>query len=123
MVHRPGVRWTRLKAEVDVLGLNAKKQADWTDPFVGLRMHADLNERWNLVSEADVGGFDVGSKVSINAQAYHGYRTLVFNQPTILRVGYRALYQDYESDDFTKRNKFRWNVTQHGPVMGFSMRF
>ncbi len=118
-----GVRWTKLKADVQAFGLRTTKSADWTDPFVGLRMNADLTERWNLFAEADVGGFDVGSKVSVNAQAYLGYRTLMFGHPTILRAGYRLLYQDYENDDFTGTNKFRWDVSQHGPVIGLSMRF
>jgi hypothetical protein len=86
-------------------------------------MNADLTDRWNLFAEADVGGFDVGSKVSVNAQAYLGYRMEMLGKPTILRAGYRLLYQDYENDDFTGANKFRWDVSQHGPVVGFSMRF
>ncbi len=118
-----GIRWTKLEADVSVLGLNASKNADWTDPFIGLRMNADLTERWNLFAEADIGGFGVGSRLSVNAQAYLGYRTMMFGRPTILRAGYRALYQDYENDDFTGVNKFRWDVTQHGPVVGLSMRF
>lgn len=118
-----GVRWTELKADVQALGLRTKKSADWTDPFIGLRMNADLTERWNLFTEADVGGFGLGSKVSVNAQAYLGYRMTMFGHPTILRAGYRLLYQDYENDDFTGVNKFRWDVSQHGPVIGLSMRF
>jgi hypothetical protein len=118
-----GLRWTKLEADVSVLGLGASKSADWTDPFIGLRMNADLTARWNLFAEADIGGFGVGSKLSVNAQAYLGYRTMMLGRPTILRFGYRALYQDYENDDFTGVNKFRWDVTQHGPVVGLSMRF
>lgn len=118
-----GLRWTKLQADVSVLGLGASKSADWTDPFIGLRINADLTERWNLAAEADVGGFRVGSRLSLNGQAYLGYRTTMFGRPTILRAGYRALYQDYENDDFTGVNKFRWDVTQHGPVVGLSMRF
>ncbi len=118
-----GLRWTKLEAEASVPGLSASKSADWTDPFIGLRMNADLTERWNLFAEADVGGFGVGSRLSVNAQTYLGYRTMMLGRPTILRFGYRALYQDYENDDFTGVNKFRWDVTQHGPVVGLSMRF
>jgi hypothetical protein len=117
-----GIRWTKLEADADAGFIRANKSADWVDPFVGLRLSGDLSERWNLSGEADIGGFDTGSKLAVNAQAYLGYRTYMFNHPTILRVGYRALWQDYEMDDFTG-NKFRWNVTQHGPVLGFSMRF
>jgi len=118
-----GVRWTKLEADVEAFGLRASKSSDWTDPFVGLRMNADLTERWNLFAEADVGGFGVGSKVSVNAQAYLGYRTMMLGHPTVLRAGYRLLYQDYENDDFTGANKFKWDVSQHGPAIGFSMRF
>lgn len=118
-----GVRWTELKADVSAFGVSSTKNSDWADPFIGLRMNADLTDRWNLFAEADVGGFDVGSKVSVNAQAYLGYRIEMFGKPTILRAGYRLLYQDYENDDFTGANKFRWDVSQHGPVVGFSMRF
>lgn len=117
-----GARWTQIKGEVGALGRTLEKQANWWDPFVGLRINADLNERWNLFTEADIGGFDVGSKFTINAQSYLGYRTTMLGQPTILRVGYRVLHQDYETDDFTG-NSFRWDVTQHGPVIGFSMQF
>jgi hypothetical protein len=118
-----GVRWTELKADGSAFGVSSTKSSDWADPFIGLRMNADLTDRWNLFAEADAGGFDVGSKVSVNAQAYLGYRMEMLGKPTILRAGYRLLYQDYENDDFTGANKFRWDVSQHGPVVGFSMRF
>jgi len=84
-----GVRWTELKADVSAFGVSSTKNSDWADPFIGLRMNADLTDRWNLFAEADVGGFDVGSKVSVNAQAYLGYRMEMLGKPTILRAGYR----------------------------------
>ena len=117
-----GVRWTKLEADADAGFAGLNKSADWTDPFVGIRLSGDLDERWNLAGEADIGGFGAGSKLAINAQAYLGYRTEMFSHPSILRVGYRYLSQDYATDDFTG-NRFRWNVTQQGPVIGFSMRF
>ena len=117
-----GARWTQLKTTVDAFGLSATKKADWTDPFVGVRLSADLNDRWNLWGQADIGGFGVGSRLSYNAQAYLGYRTMVLDKPVILRFGYRVFSQDYESDDFTG-NKFKWDVIQHGPVIGMTMRF
>lgn len=54
-----GLRWTKLEADASALGLSASESADWTDPFIGLRMNADLTERWNLFAQADVGGFGV----------------------------------------------------------------
>ncbi len=118
-----GVRWTKLRAEASALGVSATKSADWTDPFVGLRTNIDLSDRWNIFAEADIGGFGIGSELSVNAHGYLGYRTTMFGKSTLLRAGYRVVYQDYENDDFTGVNKFRWDVTQHGPVFGFSVRF
>lgn len=72
--------------------------------------------------EADIGGFDIGSKIAYSAQAFLGYRTFVLDHPTVLRLGYRVTSQDFETDDFTG-NTFKWDVTQHGPLIGFSMQF
>ncbi|UJW76829.1 hypothetical protein IM739_10645 [Rhizobium sp. SL42] len=118
-----GLRWTKLEASVQALGLTTTKQANWTDPFVGVRLNADLDERWNVWTEADIGGFDIGSKIAYSAQAFLGYRTYVLDHPTVLRLGYRVTSQDFETDDFTGSNKFKWDVTQHGPLIGFSMQF
>lgn len=117
-----GVRWTELKAKVQVLGLETAKTADWTEPFVGVKSSWDVSERWNLSGEADVGGFGVDNKKSANAQAFLGYRTHLLQQPSMLKVGYRAFYQKYETGDFTGQT-FRWSVTQQGPVVGLSMTF
>jgi len=116
-----GVRWTELKAKVNIGPYSAQRKADWTDPFIGARFLYDVSERWNIAAEADIGGFGAGTKLSANGQIYLGYRTLVFDRPTIWRVGYRALYQDYRDDD--TREKFRYDVTQHGPVLGVSVQF
>lgn len=118
-----GLRWTELKADVEAFGNRGAISADWTDPFVGLRTNLDLDARWNVFAEADVGGFGIGSELSVNAQAYLGYRTFLFDRPTILRAGYRVLDQDFETEDFTGSSRFRWDVTQHGPVLGLSMVF
>lgn len=117
-----GMRWTQLKADFTFGQLSESRKIDWLDPFVGARIIADLAERWNLFAEADVGGFGTGSDLSAQGQAYLGYRTHIFNQPALLRFGYRALYQDYEGGDILGK-KFRWNVTQHGPVAGVSFVF
>lgn len=117
-----GLRWTKLQAKVDAGFIGLDKSADWLDPFIGVRLSTDLTDRWNLSGEADIGSFDTGSKLAINAQAYLGYRTEMFNHPTMLRVGYRYLSQDFETGDFTG-NRFKWDVTQQGPVIGLSMRF
>lgn len=112
-----GVRWTRMTGGISVAGIGLSKTESWLDPSIGSRMTLDIDERWNLFAEADVGGFGVGSRITYNAQAYLGYRTTLLGRPTMLRAGYRALYQDYRDGGFL------WKVTQHGPVLGASMQF
>ena len=117
-----GVRWTQLKADFSLDRWSESRKMQWADPFVGARIDADLSDRWNLFAEADIGGFGTGSDLSAQGQAYLGYRTHIFNQPALLRVGYRALYQDYKGGDILGQ-QFKWNVTQHGPVAGVSFVF
>lgn len=116
-----GVRWTQLKATLSVGPYTESRKKDWTDPFIGTRVLYDINDRWNIAAEADIGGFGAGTKLSANGQIYLGYRTKLFDLPTIWRVGYRALHQNYRDND--TREKFKYDVTQHGPVVGFSVVF
>jgi hypothetical protein len=89
----------------------------WVDPIVGTRFALNLTERWIVAGEADVGGVLAGSDLSWNVQGYLGYRTSVLGQPTTFAIGYRALYVDYD------HNEFKWDVTQHGPILGALLRF
>lgn len=119
-----GVRWTKLTTTVDVdsLGFSTHKKTHWTDPFVGLRSQVDLNDRWTLSGAVDTGGFDTSSKKTYNGQAYLGYRLYLMEHPTLIRLGYRVLAQDYRTKDFTGKT-FKYDVTQRGPVLGVSIRF
>lgn len=112
-----GLRWTRLTTKLRVGGLGVSGSESWLDPFVGTRVLYDLTDRWNVAAEGDVGGFGAGSRLSVNAQAYLGYRTSVLRLPTTLRAGYRVLHQDYRDGGF------QWKVTQHGPIVGASIQF
>ena len=76
----------------------------------------------DIVALNDVGGFDTATKSSYGAQGYLGYRTHLFQYPTILRAGYRVLSQKYQTHDFTG-NTFKYDVTQRGPAIGLSVRF
>jgi hypothetical protein len=41
----------------------------------------------------------------------------VLGQPMTFTIGYRALYVDYDHNDF------KWDVTQQGPILGTVLRF
>jgi hypothetical protein len=87
------------------------------DPLIGSRSGLELTDRFAIIGEGNLGGFEVGSDFTWNAQAYVGYRFSMFGRPTTLLLGYRALYQDYHHNDF------EWDVTMHGPVLGVATRF
>jgi len=119
-----GARWTKLKAEVqsDTFGLKLSKKAEWTDPFVGARLTADLTNRLNLSVLTQIGGLDTDNKKTHNHEVYLGYRTYFLDQPTIIRFGYRSLSQRYTTTDFTGQ-RFKYDMRQSGPVIGMTMRF
>jgi len=112
-----GLRWTELETKVRLGSLALSNKESWLDPFVGTRLSYDLTDRWNFALEADVGGFGVGSRLSLNGQAAIGYRTTLLGVPTTLKAGYRILHQDYRDGGF------QWKVTQHGPIVGAAMQF
>ncbi|MFK7608262.1 MULTISPECIES: hypothetical protein [unclassified Pseudomonas] len=119
-----GVRWTKLTPlwMWTLLASALVKKPIGLTPFAGLRSQVDLNDRWTLSGAVDKGGFDTSSKKTYNGQAYLGYRLYLLEYPTLIRLGYRVLAQDYRTKDFTGKT-FKYDVTQRGPVLGVSMRF
>lgn len=89
----------------------------WFDPFIGARVGYDLSRTWTLELRADIGGFGVGSEFSWQAIAFLGWRFDLFGADAALLLGYRALGQDYQDNDF------EWDVIAHGPAIGLNIRF
>lgn len=117
-----GLRWSYLRAEIEPSGgpvnlPQADRSESFVDPLVGLRLASRLTERWSAFVAADGGGFGVGSDYSWNVQAHARYRLSVFGTPASLDIGYRALHQKYDDDDF------EWDVTTHGPILGLAFAF
>jgi hypothetical protein len=114
-----GFRWTYLRVELD--GKNglpsADKNENWFDPVIGTRAGVGILDRWQFGVEGDVGGFGVGSDFTWQAVALVGYRFEMLGLKQTLQVGYRALDQEYD------HNNFKWNVIQHGPVIGLTTSF
>jgi hypothetical protein len=113
-----GFRITYLRTEIELHpGQTVDGSESWVDPLIGSRIGLDLSDRWAIAGEGNFGGFGVGSDFTWNAQAFVGYRTTLFGRPTTLLVGYRALSQDYDHNDFA------WDVTMHGPIIGTAIQF
>ena len=90
----------------------------WVDPFVGLRGRTDLNDKWTLDAQADIGGFGAASDVTWNIAVHIGYR---LTPRLTLLGGYRVLDIDYK--DGTGRDAFIFDVTTSGLQLGLGITF
>ena len=114
-----GFRYTALDVDVDIRpGPSAGVDQNWWDPLVGGRWTWNFGKQWQFAARGDIGGFGVGSDFTWNASG------LFIWQPwkhVSLAAGYRALDQDYE--DGSGRDRFKWDVTMHGPLAGINFRW
>ncbi|RIL03885.1 MAG: hypothetical protein DCC71_14845 [Proteobacteria bacterium] len=97
-------------------GVDRAKQdtVDWLDPLVGLRVTADVTQRWSVFALGDVGGWGVANASDLTWQAMLGSQ-LQLSEHWALRAGYRALgvNRDTAFDD----------GILHGPQIGAVFRF
>jgi hypothetical protein len=95
---------------------------DWVDPLVGFRVRHQLAPGQELVFRADVGGFDAGSQFSWNVLGAYSFTFAVRNGVTYSGLlGYRALSVDFEEG--SGLNRYKFDVVQHGPVVGLTVGF
>ena len=120
-----GVRYSWIDVKLDfkpALLPDPSGKEDWFEPVLGLRTIWDLSDRWSLMMGGDIGGMAFGSDFAWGAYGVFGYRFNLFgNDNARVIVGYRAMSQDY--DDGHGSNKFEWDVTLHGPVIGLTIPF
>ncbi len=87
---------------------------DWTDWFVGFRFNNDLGDKWLMVWRGDV-AVAGDSDSSWNSSIFFNRR---FGDNKMLNLGYRYLVGDYVNAGI-----YGWDVTQDGPVVGFTWAF
>lgn len=123
-----GARYTYLEIELDFNGVfknrvnSVNRDKSWVEPLVGARTIWDLSERWTVTLAGDIGGVVAGSDFAWDAFGLMGYRFSLFGEDNArVLAGYRALYQDYT--DGSGRDKFQWDVTIHGPILGLLVQF
>jgi hypothetical protein len=117
-----GARYTYLSTRVEFAGAgpligvqkNIGGSKNWTDPIAGGRLLWNPHESWQVNLEADIGGFGAGSNFSSNLNAGVFYRITDW---LLLWGGYRALYTDYDKNDF------KFNAWIHGPYLGLGFEF
>lgn len=87
---------------------------NWTDPFIGARIMGTPWRRVSILGRGDIGGFDVGSRLTWQLLGAVGY--LVGDRVTF-RAGYRYLDVDFEDDD----TGFIYDIAMRGWIAGITV--
>jgi len=78
--------------------------------------------RWTATLAGDIGGVVFGFDFAWSAFGLIGYRFNLFGEDNArVLAGYRALFQDYT--DGSGNDKFKWDVTLYGPILGLVIGF
>ena len=91
---------------------------DWLDPIVGVLFETPMGGKWSFTGAAQVGGFGVGSDLVTILTGSISYR---FNEWSSVDIGYRYLDFDYEDGDGLDR--FKFDMREHGPAIGWRFDF
>ncbi|MCC6682860.1 MAG: hypothetical protein IT445_18335 [Phycisphaeraceae bacterium] len=117
-----GARYQSLDIELDPATLPTRDHSqNWIDPIIGLKTTIPLSERFYLLAWGDIGGFGVASDFTWATTAILGYDFTLFSRSATVFGGYRAIGTDYT--DGSGANKFTWDATLHGPILGLTIKF
>jgi len=89
---------------------------NWTDWFIGARFNTNLGDKWFMVWRGDV-AVAGDSDSSWNTSIFFNRRVGKRGNKTVV-LGYR-----YFVDDYNNVGTYAWDVTENGPVAGFSWTF
>jgi hypothetical protein len=114
-----GLRWQ--DQEIDVSGLpdpfpvaGFSVADDWLNWFAGARFRSKIGQNWIMALRADV-VFAGDSDSSYNVEIFFNRR---FGKSMALNLGYR-----YFVDDYDNLPTYAWDMTQEGPVIGYTWSF
>jgi len=89
---------------------------NWADWFAGVRFNKNLGEKWLMVWRGDV-VVAGDSESSWNTEIFFNRRVGSKGNKTVM-LGYR-----YFEDEYDNTGIYGWDVTEDGPVLGFSWVF
>jgi hypothetical protein len=117
-------RYTYLDTKLKIRngGPQVDANKSWVHPIVGIRTLWQLTPKWGVTALGEIGGFGISgaSKLSWLAAGLIGYRFGLFRGDNArVLAGYRVLYQDYT--DGNGRNRFKWDMTLHGPTLALAI--
>ena len=123
-----GVRWNSIKQKVDAdvdVGNGSGVQTSlggtetWWEPTVMLRGAYDVAEKWTIGGRVELGGFGVNDDklqyTAVLGADWHKWENVS------LKFGYVFYGIDYETD--RSDGAFEYDVDQHGPFIGATIRF
>jgi len=87
---------------------------NWIDPIVGLKIVPRLTDTLSLVFKADIGGFDIGSRLTSRDRAGLNYTPF---RHFVVEGGYEYSYVDYEKGGSI------YDITLNGPYFGIGFFF
>jgi len=112
-------------SDLQIAGVRAFARSgsvDWLDPLIGARVRYTVAPGHELVLRGDIAGFGIGSDFSWQAIGAYGFELGTYQGVAFSGViGYRALYVDYVEGK--GRQRYEFDMLQHGPVFGVSARF
>jgi hypothetical protein len=116
-----GMAYTDISADIRIdtpaNSRYAKTSESWADPMVGVLYNTPMGKNWDFSGLAQVGG-GVGSDLTYVLTASFAWQ---FGDRSSLTLGYRYLYFDYEKGNGA--NRFKFDMKQHGPAVGYRFRW
>jgi hypothetical protein len=118
-----GLRYAAIESTVDIAlsvpPVLARERTfsetkSWVDPYIGVRIDQELGKRWSVNGYADVGGFTIGSDLTMQGLANVRF---AFTPSILGSLGYRVVSTDYDKDGF------QYDMVNAGAVLGVAFRW
>jgi len=100
---------------------NLKVKEDWLDIVAGVRLISTINNNWDFIARADIGGFGLSADFTSTLEAGVTYKISTL---MTLDMKYKASWVDYENNDPEGSvGYFQYDTITHGPILGLSFNF
>lgn len=100
--------------------ISVSQDEDWWDLVAGVRYRFNAGQKWSLVAEGDLAGFDFSgsSDLAWNLSLAANY---ALTERYDLAFGYRILDIDYDRGGGARA--FHYDIRSSGPMIGFNFNF